>query len=292
MITRISRSRQRLLRTALRLALVPLTFGGAIACHELVDPPLPNGAEPFAAPAQFELWWAMTEACANRSAPMSSIAWYVVPGTRTINDGGKVVSGYWSEASNRIVLAEEAAQLGPVVRHEMLHALLHGGGHPRQAFLENCGGIVSCGPDCLAEAGPAPAAPAGAIVVPPESLRVSVSVFPSLPTRAVFGGHFTLTVLASNPMHNSVVVALPALPDGASLGFRFDVGGSSRELSYDDFVQDASVWRFAPGETKRHVFDLVVGEPGEAWALWPGTHRVEGGYGLKWSPPVALDINP
>src|SRR5262245_7972265 len=156
------------LALALRLTM-PCVVIGAAACRELVDPPLPAGAEAFVAPSEYGLWWTLTEACANRTASLSDVSWYVVRGARMIRDGGKTVSGYWSAASNRIVLAEDAAQTGAVVRHEMLHALLQTGGHPRTAFLENCGGVVSCGEDCVRDAGPAPAAPTSAVAVPAES---------------------------------------------------------------------------------------------------------------------------
>jgi hypothetical protein len=287
------RRRQFVVASHLRTsALCVIVTFAVVACRELVDPPLPSGAEPFEAPAVFQLWWKMTEACAKHTASLADVSWYVVPGTRTIDDGGQIVSGYWSAASNRIVLAETAAQVGSVVRHEMLHAILRGGGHPRQAFLNDCGGVVSCGDDCLRDAGPAPRAPPGAVAVPSESLEVSVVVTPVTPTTALYGGYFTLTVLAKNPSARPVVVTPAQGADGEAIAFRFDVAATGREIFHDEPVRDASVMQFAPGETKRHVFDLVVGGAGQVWALEPGTHRVEGAYGRHWSSPIALDVSP
>ena len=267
-------------------------LASVVACHELVDPPLPAGAEAFAAPAVFELWWNMTETCSKRTAPLSGVSWYVVRGARTINDGRNTVSGYWSAASNRIVLAEAAAQVGAVVRHEMLHSLLRAGGHPRQAFLNDCGGVVSCGEDCLRDAGPAPAAPASAIGVPAESLDVSVEITPASPTSALFDGHFALTVLARNVSTRPVVASLSGGFESQAVGFRFAIAASGRQLVYDEPVHDASETQFLPGETKRHVFDFVVGGPGQPWAIEPGTHRVEVAYGAHWSSPIDLDVSP
>jgi hypothetical protein len=288
---------RRVLLVALRRMLLPLAVGGALACHDFVDPPLPAGAEAFEAPAEYELWWQLTQACANRTAPMSRVSWYVVRGARMINDGGKMVSAYWSAGSNRIVLTEEAAKSGPVVRHEMLHSLLQGGGHSRTAFLDDCGGVVSCGEDCLHDAGPAPPAPASAVVVPAESLVVTVTVSPAIPGNALFGGHFVLTVLARNPGQHFVVATLPDGDAGGAVAFQFEafrpeVASTYYELYYDDPVRDVSVARFAPGETKRHVFDIAIGAAGQPWSLWPGTHRVNGGYGGQWSPSMTLEISP
>jgi hypothetical protein len=119
---------RRVFLVALRRMLLPLAVGGALACHHFVDPPLRAGAEAFKAPAEYELWWQLTQAC------------------------------------------------GPVVT-------------------------------------------------------------PATPGNALFGGHFALTVLARNPSQHFVAA-------------------------------------------------------GQPWALWPGTHRVNGGYGGQWSPPMTLEISP
>src|SRR5690349_9824180 len=97
---RTLRRRQFVVASRLRMsALCAIVAFAVVACRELVDPQLPSGAEPFEAPAVFQLWWKMTEACAKHTASLADVSWYVVPGTRTITDGGKIVSGYWSAAS-------------------------------------------------------------------------------------------------------------------------------------------------------------------------------------------------
>lgn len=116
-------------------------IGMLAACETLGLPdPLPAGAEPFAAPAEFRTWWTRTEECSARAGDMSHIEWYVVPGVHTIetSDGPKV--GVWSHstAGVRIVLAGDYANSELVVRHEMLHALLDQEGHPSEYFVERC----------------------------------------------------------------------------------------------------------------------------------------------------------
>jgi hypothetical protein len=106
-------------------------------------------------------WWAETQACALRTGDVASIRWYVVPGVahfRTVRGDG--VASYHA-ATRRIVVAEEALLSGPVVRHEMLHALLGDvAGHPGDAFLGDCAGVVSCRAECRREAGrPVPRPP-------------------------------------------------------------------------------------------------------------------------------------
>lgn len=64
---------------------------------------------------------------------------FTLPGRRG------VFSAIWYSEGNRIVMVQQEATWNIGVRHEMLHALLHVGTHPREYFLERCRGVVYCG---------------------------------------------------------------------------------------------------------------------------------------------------
>src|SRR4029079_6990738 len=119
-------------------------------CDSIFDPPLPAGTVGFSPPPAYELWWSLVQECAGRTGRMRSVDWYVVPGDL---DADGSVEAYWSPGGNRIVLTSRKQMDGTIVRHEILHALLRGGGHTRHAFLERCGGVVLCNQACTLEAG-------------------------------------------------------------------------------------------------------------------------------------------
>src|SRR5688500_4303804 len=129
---------------------------GLAACGSLVDPDLPTNAEQFSPPPVYARWWAMPQACSGLSGDLAFVSWHVVPGASTVPLNGQLVDGYWSGASNRIVIAEKARLAGGKVRHEMLHALIKARGHPRGKFLADCGGVVACPVPCVSDAGPPP----------------------------------------------------------------------------------------------------------------------------------------
>ena len=204
----------------------------------------------------------MVESCAGQSASLDAIQWRAAPGP-LINpeNNAESVTGYWSAASNRIVLDFNDTINGSVVRHEMLHAFVHVSGHPRSAFLENCGGIVSCGTACIHDAGPAPTPDASIRRVYPSELEVTSDVFPQTPSAATDGGLATFTVAAHNPLPYPIVVLLAA--GGIAKTFHYDMrdatGGGVRS---DDYALDPSVTFFKAGETKYDVFDFFVLPPG------------------------------
>ena len=125
-----------------RIACCRLGLIGMLAACETLGPPdpLPVGAEPFVAPAEFRTWWTRTEECSGRTGSLSRIEWYVVPGAHTVetHDGPKVGAWSHSAAGVRIVLAGDYAGNELVVRHEMLHALLDRVGHPPEYFEARC----------------------------------------------------------------------------------------------------------------------------------------------------------
>ncbi len=266
---------------ALLLA-APLLFG----CERPSAPVLVEGAQRFDPPPAYQLWWEMTQECAGRRGLFSRVRWYYVPGARTLLVNDQRVEGYWTSAGNTIVLAESAMLKGPLVRHEMLHSLQDGDGHPREFFLGRCGGVVVCDGACAAEE---PLAPASASLsrVTGDALEISLELRPSSPSPGLYGGYFTMTVTAGNPRTDSVIVDLPRIAfDQAPTSFEYVVedrvgahGGRAR-------IWDDGVVRFAPGEVKRHVFDfrLYNSDPaGPAEILSPGTHVFSGAYGGNWT---------
>lgn len=144
----------------------------AVACRSLIDPPLPAAAVPFAAPAEYSRWWTMTESCSGLTGSLASITWYTVPGSTFVPLEGNKVVAYWSQRSNRVVIAEMDVMHGGAVRHEMLHALKKKPGHPRADFVDRCGGVVVCAAECALE-GNASSADAGTARVPAVALTLT-----------------------------------------------------------------------------------------------------------------------
>jgi hypothetical protein len=235
----------------------------------------------------------MTEACSGRSGKLNDVAWYVVPGETSVSEGFGDFAGIWSPGGNTIVLAGDAQFVGSLVRHEMLHALLYGGGHPRALFLGTCAGIVACIDDCIKDAGPPPTPADDTPRVPPDSIVVDVVFDPTSPNAATVDGWFTLTVTARNPADHPVVVLLPPSGDaGPSGSFGWEMNSGSNGAKYDDRADDPGVAYFAPGETKRDVFDLQInGAPGTTGML-PGDYVATGSYGDHASAPASVTLTP
>ena len=235
----------------------------------------------------------MTEACSGRAGKLSDVAWYVVPGTTTVSEGFGDFAGIWSPDGNTIVLAGEAQMVGTLVRHEMLHALLYGGEHPRALYLGTCGGVVACVDQCVTEAGPPPTPAANTPRVPPDSIVVNIELDPSTPNGATLGGWFALTVTAHNPADHPVVVLLPPSGDaGPSGSFSWSLSGQTTAI-YDDRAYDSGVAYFAAGESKRDVFDLFVGATTDGNSdMAPGDYIAAGGYGDHGSAAVHVTLEP
>ena len=248
------------------IALVALW--ASAGCRTVTDPPLPSGAQRFTAPTVFARWWALTEGCSGLTRDFGSVQWYTVPGVTSFPlTDGKEANGYYSEASGEIVLANGPDADPVVVRHEMLHALLRNQrGHPRGYFLERCAGVVTCQPACRADAGPPPPNPAGTVIVAPSALQVAAELSPATPSASTDGGWFTLTVTATNA--GTTPVQLAFAPGAPITGFGYEmvfdppaVGNLETNPPFrsDDYVTDPNDLLFAPGETKRYIFDLRAG---------------------------------
>ncbi len=275
-------------RTRLGIPVLLLALG---ACTAPTEPQFPAGAVALDVQPHFALWWRMTQACSGLRGDLGAVRWYVQPGVETLDvpgDGGRY-GGYWWAIGNRILLTEKAVADGWLVRHEMLHALIGRAGHPREEFIDRCGGIVTCSGDCRREAGPDPQPEPDAVEIDATELDVSVSVVPS-PTFGIHdnGGWFAYVVAATNPRPEAVWVRVQLPRSGVGSAATFG------------FVEGASVWSYAwtkepriafgPRETKRYTYDRS--SIGSASAYRPGAHAVRGFFNSDTTPPVSFTILP
>ncbi|HUQ20877.1 MAG TPA: hypothetical protein VM099_14765 [Gemmatimonadaceae bacterium] len=259
------------------LLLLPVAI---VACRSIVDPPLPDEAEPFAPPPVYARWWAMTESCSGLTGSLANVSFYTVRGSTTLMLEGKQVIGYWSAGTNRIVIAEGAMLGGGYVRHEMLHALKQKAGHPRADFLDKCGGFVTCAPDCVAEGGPPPPVDANTPHVTAASLDLTMEIGPASPSVSTEGGVFSVILSAKNPADHTVAVTLSG-KQGSASAFGYKITGANGALSGGVVALDPAVTVFAAGETKKQVFDFVIWRLGSGGDFPPGTYTVTGSYDIR-----------
>jgi len=273
-----------------RLAVWSMALAAVASCADnIVDPKLPQGAPPFTAPALYTTWWDMTKACSGRSGSLAAISWYKVPAGVPLELDGQSVSAYWSAGSNQIVVSAAVTEDGPIIRHEMLHALLGSKGHPRGEFLGSCAGYVTCSSKCAEDAGPAPVIPTSVPRVSPTELIVTAEIAPVTNLRIVEGSYFAITVRARNPHTYAVVAALPTsavVPD-ARISFSYTINGVGGE-SAQIYALDGSASTFAAGETKAHVFDFFVGDGFRQGRVFTGPYTATVGYGGHFAPILSF----
>lgn len=276
--------------------LLPLFALLLAGCDLPTSVPFPAGAQRFDPPSVYREWWSETEACIGLTALYDAITWYYVPGAETLDGTPEGYNGEWFASGNRIVFADDARFWGDLVRHEMLHAILGRRSltHPRQAFVVRCGGVVVCEGECLAAAGPPSKPPTNARTVPPESLEIGVTVTPAVPSSAILDGYFTMIVTARNPSSDTVIVELPPPGDyGPPVSFSYDVRGAYGGQSYDARAWAPEVTWFAPGETKRFLFDFHNTPGPTQYDLAPGVWQFRGAYGDAWAPdPPTVTVEP
>ncbi len=276
---------RRLARSTRRTLILAFAACSVGACHRLrVESPLPATAHRFVAPAIYEKWWAITAECSGTAGSLASVQWFVVPGVSLFWREGSVVNGFWSRNGNRIVLAEGALDDGAVVRHEMLHALEVDGRHTRRAFIERCGGVVSCMTACVEAASRSPQGGATLPRVAANTMEIDVTVDPLDPAPTAYDGHFAVTVSVRNPGADSVVVTLPGTEAGVRTpSFRYELSNGTEGITYSLPAPDSGLMVFGPGETRRAVFDFKISTAFEGMrVLPPGTYSVRGGLGAAW----------
>jgi len=259
------------------------------SCTRIVDPVLESGAQQFERPPVYARWWSLVESCSGIQGSLADITWYQVPGS-TVTLDGKDVSGYWSRASNSIVLASDEVLGGAIVRHEMLHALVRQPGHSREYFLNRCGGIVACASACVADAGPAPQTDPLAVHTSSDALHFRVVVEPQSPSSSVDGGVFTLIVSATNT--NPYPIIVDPNPSAGNYGFFYTFLGPAGGITGTGGALDLSIRYYASGETKNQYFDFSIGAHLGPALIPPGTYRVVGGFDTRGVALEGVTIGP
>jgi hypothetical protein len=260
-----------------------------LSCCTSPDPiNFPTDAVEVTPPVPYAQWWSLTEACAQRTVPFNSVRWFVEARPALLL-GGESYGGYWFADGNRILLPAPSVYRGDVVRHEMLHAILQDGSHPRVEFVDHCGGVVAFGdplhiePSALLP-GPGQNSP----VLSPGDLQVVVDLVPAAPTSGLpDSGWVTILVTVTNPLAQAAWVRVHPFLTGQTLaqtfGYRLERSGSGPS-SFDDYSGDSLV-AFGPGETKRRAFD-------ERLSPFPGTWSVRGFFSADTTAPRAFTLSP
>lgn len=249
--------------------------------------PLPPAAVLFAPPAIYARWWAMIEACSGRTGDFTAVHWYRVPGAY-IPVKGVDASGYWSTPGNRIAMAATEVDHGSAVRHEMLHALLGKGGHPRAEFLGACASLVSCA-GCIIDGGPWHAPRSDYVLVPPESLQVR-SQSELLPREADGQRWLVLHISVYNPSARPVLVKGPRPVTPPTFGY--DLEGPNGGIMGGEVSTDSSTLFFLPLETKQWLFDFRVASDLDGYHVPPATYHVRGGYAQSWARYETVTVAP
>jgi hypothetical protein len=265
-----------------------------VSCESPTGIPFPSNAIRFTPPSIYREWWTLTEECSGRSASFDDVAWYVAPTAYEIPRTNGL-AGIWVPDGNRIVLAGgyDGVSDGELVRHEMLHAILHGGGHPRDMFVGRCQGVVVCIDECVTESSPPQPDPL-ARPEPPTALEVTVNVVPITPSSATWDGYFMMIIHARNPASYPVVVQLPPSGDaGPPVSFSYRLQSLGANIFYDMREDYPEVTRFGAGETKQFIFDFHNVQGSYRYDLSPGTWTFNGAYGEVWtsSPPI-VSVGP
>jgi hypothetical protein len=248
------------IRHSLRRVIAALTMNSVACTGTTTEPPLPAGAVPIIAKPQYALWWRLAERCAGVSGDMGAINWYVVPDAAAL--GSDDVQGMYYPVSHRIVLAGRFAESAPLVRHEMLHALVTPREHPSEYFQNRCGGVVACDDVCLRDGGPLAPVDSGGAIIRVADLDVAARVDSTAPSLARDSGWIALTVELRNPRAYAVRAHLVPLAPGY---FAAATYGYQRDYCDLPAVSNPTyMWRtdrlivLGPGEVQRHVFDFQV----------------------------------
>ena len=263
----------------------------------LATAPLPPNSEALAPPAVYARRWAMTEACSGLSGDLAAVRWYHVP-SYAIKVNGEEAAGYWSSSGNRIVLTDGIVDYGAGVRHEMLHALLQNGDHPRAQFLGSCASLVNCEGSCVTDAGQWHA-PSEYAVVPPESVYLDARA--TLRPREADGQRWlALTIVVRNPLDHAVLVAVPpslaAPPGGVDQenppSFNFDLRGPVGGIGQPMYVADSSTAFFQPFEAKQWLYEFRVTSDLTEYHIPPGKYLVRGGYARLLTAYDTIAVTP
>ena len=91
--------------------------------------------------SEYRRWWGELENCIGRHAPLAA-RFYVVPEGEPLTDPrtGQAAEGLWighgeGPGSGDILVRARGRHRGPMLKHEMLHAILYSGNHHDPAWL-------------------------------------------------------------------------------------------------------------------------------------------------------------
>ena len=231
----------------------------------------------------------MNEACSGRRRDIREIKFYASDAQQLQTRDGTDVGGYYEPERNCIVLRGDQRYNGVVVRHEMLHALLGKvEGHPREAFLEKSAGTVVCLEQCSRQGGPWPAEDPSALRGPASLLTIQASSPHDSVVRSDPTSIFSASVMAMNETGRPLIVILPPSGDaGPPATFGFVIVTTSVQLFYDERAANPGSVRFAIGETKRWVVDIMASE------LSPGMAQFYGSFdGIRPARPLSVVVLP
>ena len=256
-------------RSAWRRRILTVIGGAAVACTEPhAAIPFPTDAHEIGPAAPYARWWAMTESCSGRSGSLAAVRFYTIPEATLEGDGASFVA-YWFEEGNRIVFVDGRSMNGATVRHEMLHALLGTGEHPRADFVDRCGGIVAFGDPVHEEASALLAPPtANSPVLIPADFAITLAIAPTPVALAQpDSGWVTAIVSVANPRDEPVWVRIPRPVDlnaGSTLGVEIDDGATrtiQSRYSVDTLVP------FGAREVKRQAVDVQLTRGLDQWRM-------------------------
>jgi hypothetical protein len=228
---------------------------GVSACGWRGDSDFPESAVEFNPPAYFRTWWQVVEECSGGRASYDEVSWYTAPHSDLLVRG-EPAWGAWFAQGNRIALANGTTGVPPLVRHEMLHAILRVADHPAAYFQQKCADEVVCGRECGAAV-----SRDHAREVTRETLHVYARSFPETPSLTAQEGKVTIVVHVRNPSNDTVFVRMGTAICHA--GFLIEsVTETTRKRGCDTLPGTfGDRVYFAPGEIMRIVFeaDLVAG---------------------------------
>jgi len=113
-----------MIRTALPLLSLALMACGSILGPEYELPPNAVVTEPL---QSYATWYAETEACTDRTGDYESVHWFEVPGERWWDALREQYAIATWRAPHDIYITTAHLDDEDVVKHEIVHDLLHGG---------------------------------------------------------------------------------------------------------------------------------------------------------------------
>lgn len=122
----------------MRRALALLVF--AVACIDFSGPSVAvlENKVPFPRADTLLARWERLESCSGITRDFSRTSFYTAT---SITWNGNPHGGIWLSPNNEIVVLVDAPSL--MVDHEIMHALLGHGGHPRAYFHGVCGDLLN-----------------------------------------------------------------------------------------------------------------------------------------------------